>query len=238
MFQRFGRSRFSTASSPQASGSPRGLASRLFARGKAGSTPREDSNPDQEPDLLGHKPGVDRTSGEEEDEEGDGNTEDKEGEQELSMVYNNLLVNRGEGRDSLEGCTGGHNQPKEHGVEDNTVVYEAESPDEAALVHAARAYRCTLQGRSLERLLVDLPGVGSLDVHLLHILPFDSTRKRMSVVVQHPLTGQVVVYTKGADSVIMDLAELTTGECNVVDCVWSSLFRLVTLDSTQIFCCC
>ncbi|XP_046903497.1 LOW QUALITY PROTEIN: probable phospholipid-transporting ATPase VD [Hypomesus transpacificus] len=210
MFQRFGRSRFSTASSPQASGSPRGLASRLFARGKAGSTPREDSNPDQEPDLLGHKPGVDRTSGEEEDEEGDGNTENKEGEQELSMVYNNLLVNRGEGRDSLEGCTGGHNQPKEHGVEDNTVVYEAESPDEAALVHAARAYRCTLQGRSLERLLVDLPGVGSLDVHLLHILPFDSTRKRMSVVVQHPLTGQVVVYTKGADSVIMDLAELTT----------------------------
>uniref|UniRef100_A0A8C7W6U3 Phospholipid-transporting ATPase n=1 Tax=Oncorhynchus mykiss TaxID=8022 RepID=A0A8C7W6U3_ONCMY len=91
------------------------------------------------------------------------------------------------------------------------LIYEAESPDEAALVHAARAYRCTLQGRSLERLLVELPGMGSLAVRLLHILPFDSSRKRMSVVVRHPLTNQVVVYTKGADSVIMDLAESPKG---------------------------
>uniref|UniRef100_A0AAX7SYC9 Phospholipid-transporting ATPase n=1 Tax=Astatotilapia calliptera TaxID=8154 RepID=A0AAX7SYC9_ASTCA len=88
------------------------------------------------------------------------------------------------------------------------LVYEAESPDEAALVHAARAYRCTLRGRSAESLLVDLPGIGSLAIQLLHILPFDSNRKRMSVVVRHPLTGQVVVFTKGADSVIMDLTEV------------------------------
>uniref|UniRef100_A0A8C8JU31 Phospholipid-transporting ATPase n=1 Tax=Oncorhynchus tshawytscha TaxID=74940 RepID=A0A8C8JU31_ONCTS len=99
--------------------------------------------------------------------------------------------------------------PSEPGADE--LIYEAESPDEAALVHAARAYRCTLQGRSLERLLVELPGMGSLAVRLLHILPFDSTRKRMSVVVRHPLTNQVVVYTKGADSVIMDLAESPKG---------------------------
>uniref|UniRef100_A0A673BG61 Phospholipid-transporting ATPase n=1 Tax=Sphaeramia orbicularis TaxID=375764 RepID=A0A673BG61_9TELE len=91
------------------------------------------------------------------------------------------------------------------GDSDDTLLYEAESPDEAALVHAARAYQCTLRGRSAESLLVDLPGIGSLTVQLLHVLPFDSNRKRMSVVVRHPLTGQVVVYTKGADSVIMDL---------------------------------
>uniref|UniRef100_A0A3Q1IQY6 Phospholipid-transporting ATPase n=1 Tax=Anabas testudineus TaxID=64144 RepID=A0A3Q1IQY6_ANATE len=90
---------------------------------------------------------------------------------------------------------------------EDDLVYEAESPDEAALVYAAQAYRCTLRGRSVESLLVDLPGIGSLAVQLLHILPFDSNRKRMSVVVRHPLTGQVVVYTKGADSVIMDLAQ-------------------------------
>uniref|UniRef100_A0A8C6P1A3 Phospholipid-transporting ATPase n=1 Tax=Nothobranchius furzeri TaxID=105023 RepID=A0A8C6P1A3_NOTFU len=90
---------------------------------------------------------------------------------------------------------------------DDELLYEAESPDEAALVHAARAYRCTLRGRSAQTLMVDLPGLGPLVVQLLHILPFDSNRKRMSVVVRHPLTGQVVVYTKGADSVLMDLAE-------------------------------
>ncbi|XP_076013152.1 phospholipid-transporting ATPase VD isoform X2 [Genypterus blacodes] len=95
--------------------------------------------------------------------------------------------------------------------EEEELVYEAESPDEAALVHAARAYSCTLRGRSAESLLVELPGVGSLQVQLLHVLPFDSNRKRMSVVVRHPLTGQVVVYTKGADSVIMDLTETPQG---------------------------
>lgn len=86
------------------------------------------------------------------------------------------------------------------------LLYEAESPDEAALVQAARAYGCTLLGRSPEQLLVALPGTGPLSVPLLHLLPFHSARKRMSVVVRHPLTGQVVVYTKGADNVIMELA--------------------------------
>uniref|UniRef100_A0A8C5GWI0 Phospholipid-transporting ATPase n=1 Tax=Gouania willdenowi TaxID=441366 RepID=A0A8C5GWI0_GOUWI len=91
-------------------------------------------------------------------------------------------------------------------------LYEAESPDEGALVHAARAYHCTLRGRSAERLMVDLPGIGPTSVQLLHILPFDPDRKRMSVVVRHPLTEQVVVYTKGADSVIMDLVEEPRGK--------------------------
>uniref|UniRef100_A0A4W6EVR0 Phospholipid-transporting ATPase n=1 Tax=Lates calcarifer TaxID=8187 RepID=A0A4W6EVR0_LATCA len=99
-----------------------------------------------------------------------------------------------------------------HSDTDDELLYEAESPDEAALVHAARAYHCTLRGRSADALLVDLPGIGSLAVQLLHILPFDSNRKRMSVVVRHPLTGQVVVYTKGADSVIMDLSETPKGQ--------------------------
>ncbi|KAF3844416.1 hypothetical protein F7725_007579 [Dissostichus mawsoni] len=80
---------------------------------------------------------------------------------------------------------------------DEELLYEAESPDEAALVHAAQAYCCTLRGRSAESLTVDLPGIGSL--------------KKMSVVVRHPLTGQVVVYTKGADSAIMDLTEAPKG---------------------------
>ncbi|XP_057715089.1 probable phospholipid-transporting ATPase VD isoform X2 [Corythoichthys intestinalis] len=91
------------------------------------------------------------------------------------------------------------------------LLYEAVSPDEAALVHAARAYRCTLRGRSPHSVLVDLPGIGTMSVQLLHVLPFDSNRKRMSVVVRQPLTGQVVVYTKGADSVIMDLAKNPEG---------------------------
>lgn len=96
-------------------------------------------------------------------------------------------------------------------ITEDELLYQAESPDEAALVYAARAYHCTLRERSAESLVVDLPVIGSLAVELLHILPFDSNRKRMSVVVRHPLTGQIAVYTKGADSVIMDLAETPRG---------------------------
>nr|XP_060635539.1 phospholipid-transporting ATPase VD [Anolis sagrei ordinatus] len=85
--------------------------------------------------------------------------------------------------------------------------YEAESPDEAALVHAARAYQCTLVARNPEQVVIDMNYMGMLTFQRLHILPFDSTRKRMSVVVKHPILKRIVVYTKGADSVMMDLLQ-------------------------------
>ncbi|XP_026577882.1 probable phospholipid-transporting ATPase VD [Pseudonaja textilis] len=88
------------------------------------------------------------------------------------------------------------------------ISYEAESPDEAALVHAARAYQCTLKTRSPEQVQIDFAPLGMLTFQLLHILPFDSTRKRMSVVVRHPMLKQVVVYTKGADATIMNLLDV------------------------------
>ncbi|XP_055492654.1 phospholipid-transporting ATPase VD-like [Leucoraja erinacea] len=87
--------------------------------------------------------------------------------------------------------------------------YEAESPDEAALVHAARAYNCTLISRTSDQVTVELDHIGRLQFQLLHTLPFDSIRKRMSVVVRHPLTNKVVVYTKGADSGMMDLLNVS-----------------------------
>ncbi|EHB07732.1 Putative phospholipid-transporting ATPase VB [Heterocephalus glaber] len=87
------------------------------------------------------------------------------------------------------------------------LCYEAESPDEAALVHAAHAYSFTLVSRTPEQVTVRLPQGSCLTFDLLFTLGFDSVRKRMSVVVRHPLTQEIIVYTKGADSVIMDLLE-------------------------------
>ncbi|XP_075423095.1 phospholipid-transporting ATPase VD isoform X2 [Ascaphus truei] len=92
------------------------------------------------------------------------------------------------------------------------LCYEAESPDEAALVHAASAYKFTLQSRTPDHVTVELGFLGPLTFQLLHILPFDSVRKRMSVIVRHPMSNKVVVYTKGADSVIMDLLSLASGD--------------------------
>uniref|UniRef100_A0A8I5TQT4 Phospholipid-transporting ATPase n=1 Tax=Pongo abelii TaxID=9601 RepID=A0A8I5TQT4_PONAB len=91
--------------------------------------------------------------------------------------------------------------------------YEAESPDEAALVYAARAYNCVLVERLHDQVSVELPHLGRLTFELLHTLGFDSIRKRMSVVIRHPLTDEINVYTKGADSVVMDLLQ----PCSSVD---------------------
>ncbi|XP_012708071.2 probable phospholipid-transporting ATPase VD [Fundulus heteroclitus] len=204
MFQRLN---FYSFSPPQIKGSPRSFTSKLFPRGKTGSftfnaPPRSGVDPalesDQEACKLKSK--VDLP------DRGDGG--DSVASRSLEEPEN-FREAKGDGdNQNLEGL-GADAESKEDS--DDELLYEAESPDEAALVHAARAYRCTLRGRSAESLLVDLPGIGSLVVQLLHILPFDSNRKRMSVVVRHPLTGQVVVYTKGADSVIMDLAETQEG---------------------------
>ncbi|XP_004629462.1 probable phospholipid-transporting ATPase VB isoform X2 [Octodon degus] len=87
------------------------------------------------------------------------------------------------------------------------LCYEAESPDEAALVHAAHAYSFTLVSRTPEQVTVRLPQGICLTFDVLFTLGFDSVRKRMSVVVRHPLTREIVIYTKGADSTIMDLLE-------------------------------
>ena len=50
-----------------------------------------------------------------------------------------------------------------------------------------------------------LPGDdGEVSIKVLHILPFDATRKRMSVIIEHPVTHQVVLLCKGADSAIFN----------------------------------
>lgn len=84
------------------------------------------------------------------------------------------------------------------------VCYEAQSPDEAALVHAAKAYGFTLKERTPHHVTVQLPQGTLLTFDMLDVLAFDSNRRRMSIIVRHPETKQIVMYTKGADSCIME----------------------------------
>jgi len=79
-------------------------------------------------------------------------------------------------------------------------IYEAESPDELALVDAAYIYRCKLLKRTPTDVSVELPTRGRVLFEILNVLPFDSTRKRMSVIFKHPITNEIVLYCKGADS--------------------------------------
>ncbi|EUC67587.1 phospholipid-translocating P-type ATPase, partial [Rhizoctonia solani AG-3 Rhs1AP] len=80
--------------------------------------------------------------------------------------------------------------------------YKAESPDEAALVAGARDAGFPFLGRSSTA--VDIEVMGQPERYIpLKVLEFNSTRKRMSVIVRDP-QGRLVLYCKGADSVIYE----------------------------------
>ncbi|KAJ8421880.1 hypothetical protein Cgig2_025507 [Carnegiea gigantea] len=94
-------------------------------------------------------------------------------------------------------------------VEDVDIDYQGESPDEQALVAAASAYGYTLFERTSGHIVLDVNGERlRLDVLGLH--EFDSTRKRMSVVVRFP-DNTVKLLLKGADTSVFSLLAEGTG---------------------------
>ncbi|KAE9385611.1 phospholipid-translocating P-type ATPase, partial [Gymnopus androsaceus JB14] len=80
--------------------------------------------------------------------------------------------------------------------------YKAESPDEAALVAAARDVGFPFINKGKDGMDIEVMGQKERYT-ILKMLEFNSTRKRMSVVVRNP-DGKLVLYTKGADSVIYE----------------------------------
>ncbi|XP_032809728.2 phospholipid-transporting ATPase IC-like isoform X1 [Petromyzon marinus] len=82
------------------------------------------------------------------------------------------------------------------------LIYQAQSPDEGALVTAARNFGYVFLDRTLES--VTIVELGTERVYeLLNILDFNSDRKRMSVIVRSP-EGKLRLYCKGADTVILE----------------------------------
>ncbi|XP_018319213.1 probable phospholipid-transporting ATPase IM isoform X3 [Agrilus planipennis] len=79
--------------------------------------------------------------------------------------------------------------------------YQAQSPDEAALVSAARNFGFVFKERSPNSITIKV--MGKLEVYeLLCILDFNNVRKRMSVILRR--NGQLRLYCKGADNVIYE----------------------------------
>ncbi|KPP57971.1 hypothetical protein Z043_124252 [Scleropages formosus] len=85
---------------------------------------------------------------------------------------------------------------------DETPVYQAASPDEEALVGAAREMGWVFLSRTRDSLtLSELSHIRHYQ--LLALLDFTSQRRRMSVVVRDP-EGVLKLYCKGADIVILE----------------------------------
>ena len=81
------------------------------------------------------------------------------------------------------------------------IVYNASSPDELALVNGARHLGFFFRERDEDNNMVCETWDGVKKFKLLNLIEFDSTRKRMTVVVRTP-KNQILVICKGADSII------------------------------------
>lgn len=82
----------------------------------------------------------------------------------------------------------------------NIIDYKAESPDEAALVGAARDCGFVFLQRNNQEIEIEV--MGQIERYQpLRVLEFNSSRKRMSVIVRQP-DGRLLMICKGADSVI------------------------------------
>lgn len=97
--------------------------------------------------------------------------------------------------------------PEKQGDDENQISFQAASPDELALVEAARelgylAYDRTANTLSLKTYPDGADASPVLEAYqILNVIDFSSGRKRMSVVVRFP-DGRICVICKGADSTV------------------------------------
>uniref|UniRef100_A0A8C4NUX7 Phospholipid-transporting ATPase n=1 Tax=Dicentrarchus labrax TaxID=13489 RepID=A0A8C4NUX7_DICLA len=82
------------------------------------------------------------------------------------------------------------------------IFYQAQSPDEGALVTAARNFGFVFRSRTPESVsIVEMGQQRSYE--LLALLDFNNVRKRMSVIVRSP-EGKLSLYCKGADTIVYE----------------------------------
>lgn len=86
--------------------------------------------------------------------------------------------------------------------EDGSIVYQASSPDEEALVQGAAYMGYELISRSSNRIVASYHG-REQEYEVLAVLEFNSDRKRMSVIVKETSSGKILLLCKGADTMVM-----------------------------------
>jgi len=96
--------------------------------------------------------------------------------------------------------------PTENQEKSKIPVYQASSPDELALVEGAAMLGFIFQDKTMNTLFTR--NVGSpekLAWEVLAEIPFNSNRKRMSLILKEPKTNRIVLFCKGADQVMFPL---------------------------------
>ena len=86
-----------------------------------------------------------------------------------------------------------------------TYLYQAASPDELALVQGSSDMGYVFSSKDNNRISLQIREKMEEIWEVLAEIPFNSTRKRMTVLVKEPQTGKFLVMLKGADSVVFPL---------------------------------
>ncbi|KAK4152472.1 hypothetical protein C8A00DRAFT_34827 [Chaetomidium leptoderma] len=90
--------------------------------------------------------------------------------------------------------------------EDGEISFQAASPDELALVEAAKDLGCLLVERAAQSMTLQTRAANGSTLtetfEILDVIEFSSKRKRMSIIIRMP-DGRLCIFTKGADSAIL-----------------------------------
>ena len=88
-------------------------------------------------------------------------------------------------------------------IHDGVLIYQATSPDEVAFVEAAKSLGYELKERNEDKIIISAQEQVE-EWKIIAELPFTPDRKRMSVIIENN-DHQLIIFTKGADTVMMPL---------------------------------
>jgi phospholipid-transporting ATPase len=92
------------------------------------------------------------------------------------------------------------------------IEYQASSPDEGALVRAIQKFDIIFHSRQHDQINIKFLNE-TIQYKVLNVLEFNSTRKRMSIILRDP-NGKIKLYCKGADNVLLNLKNTKKNDVN------------------------
>lgn len=108
-----------------------------------------------------------------------------------------------------------HSVMIESGFED-VLKYQGSSPDEIALVNAARLFKYIFKGRDINNIITLEINGQDFKFEGLNLLEYTSDRKKMSVIIRCP-DGKIRLFTKGADTIIRKLIAFNKNQLITTD---------------------
>jgi phospholipid-transporting ATPase len=123
--------------------------------------------------------------------------------------------------------------PEQSEEDSKKIIFQASSPDEAALVKGAQTLGYSFHTRKPNSVTYRRKGI-DYEWEVLNINEFNSTRKRMSALVRSP-NGKIKLYIKGADTVILERLAKENNPYVDATCALLEVCAMTSLSASYIF---